>query len=135
MATKTGITGTALATLMSALAIPTTAVLAQEKETVLENVTVVAPRITEKRRTGSAGFTRIVERDAMVDITDLDLTRTADVRRLDQRIREAATYICEELADEYPFGRPDTPTCVRRAMDDAMDQADMAVNQALARAQ
>lgn len=135
MAIRTGFTGTALAAMVATVAIPHTAVFAQEEERVLENVTVVAPRITEKRRTGSTLFTEVVERDAIVDITDLDLSRTADVRKLDKRIREAAQYICKELEDEYPFGRPDTPTCVRRAVEDAMNQADKAVGQALARVQ
>lgn len=133
MTRTTGITGTALAALIATVAIPQATVFAQEEERVLENVTVVAPRITEQRRTGSTMFTEVVERDAIVDISDLDLSRTADVRKLDNRIREAAQLICEELEDEYPFGRPDVSTCVNRAVEDAMDQADKAVGQALAR--
>tara|TARA_R110002110_G_scaffold111137_2_gene276814 strand:+ start:9953 stop:10255 length:303 start_codon:yes stop_codon:yes gene_type:complete len=98
----------------------------------MEEIVVVAPRITREREE-RVGVARVltVNRDEAVSLADLDLSRTADVRKLEQRIAEAAGRICEELANEYPFGEPSTPVCIRRAVDDAMAQVDEAVDEAI----
>jgi UrcA family protein len=91
-----------------------------------DRITVVAPRITRERaRRGSGSLLQVesVEQTAVVDFTDLDLGRTADMFVLEDRIREAAAQICEELAQRYPQGQPATSVCVQRAVDDAMADA------------
>lgn len=101
---------------------------------VIEEIVVVAPRVTRKQE-DRAGPVQIllVERDERVDITDLDLTRTANVMELEKRVEAAAKLICEELTQEYPFGQPSTSVCVRRAVDDAMIEVREAVLEAIDR--
>ena len=119
------------ATLTSAAMVSTPSAIAQGAR-VMEEIVVVAPRITREREE-RVGVARVltVNRDEAVSLADLDLSRTADVRKLEQRIAEAAGRICEELANEYPFGEPSTPVCIRRAVDDAMAQVDEAVDEAI----
>lgn len=122
---KTGAVPVALLLALSAAAIP---VIAQTKapSTELETVTVVAPRITYqvKREGGSAVPKEIMvaEKKAQVTYSDLDLTRTADLYALEDRIGKAAARVCEELAQEFPDGEPTVSVCARRATDDAMAQ-------------
>ncbi len=89
-----------------------------------DRITVVAPRVTRERaRPGSRTRVETIERSAMVDFDDLDLQRTTDMFTLEARIQDAATRICEELAESYPQGQPSTAVCIQRAVDDAMADA------------
>ncbi len=91
-----------------------------------DRITVVAPRITRERaRRGSGSLLQVesVEQTAVVDFGDLDLGRTADMFMLEDRIREAAAQICEELSERYPQGQPATSVCIQRAVEDAMADA------------
>jgi len=97
----------------------------------LETITVVAPRITYqvRRERGSAipKEVTVVEQTALVNFGDLDLTRTADLATLEERISAAATQVCQSVAEQVPEGQPSTPVCTQRAIDDAMAQARMIV--------
>jgi len=93
----------------------------------MDSITVVAPRTTEtKQRMGSAVREITAKREARVDLRDLDLARRADWQTLEERVDTAAVRICRELAGQLPRGRPDTTTCVRRAVDDALAQVEEA---------
>jgi UrcA family protein len=100
--------------------------------TELGTITVMAPRITYqiRRERGSAipMMQTIVQKSAMVRYGDLDLTRSADLYTLESRVGEAAAQVCGELAQEFPEGTPNTPTCTRRAIDDAMTQVRQAAH-------
>jgi len=97
----------------------------------METITVVAPRITYqvRRERGSAipKEVTVVEQTALVNFGDLDLTRTADLATLEERISAAATQVCQSVAEQVPEGQPSTPVCTQRAIDDAMAQARMIV--------
>ncbi len=97
-----------------------------------ETITVTAPRITIEP--GTPGVSKVItaEKSAMVAFSDLDLSRTADLQALEDRVREAAGEICRDLSGEMPFGQPSTSVCVRRALDDAMRQVQQATQLALA---
>lgn len=84
---------------------------------------MVAPRILREPATVGATTAITVDMNAIVNVADLDLTRSADMLELENRIETAATEICEELAREYPFGQPRTSVCISRAVDDAMSTA------------
>ena len=90
----------------------------------LEAVTVIAPRITYERgyRPGSGAPTQIqmTKQTAIVDASDLDLGRIADMETLRMRVDQAATRVCEELTDLHPLGEPETKVCANRASEDAM---------------
>lgn len=104
---------------------------AQQQTRVLEQVTVVAPRLvrhTERTPTGAAN--ELVSLTRRVSIGDLDLTKYADVMELEKRINETAEEACDYLAEMFPLASPDTPDCVRRAVDGAMAQAHEAIAQA-----
>jgi len=125
-------TGLAAAFTIATL-IPAVSAVAEDTRVMYE-IVVVAPRIT-RERVERAGVARVftVNRDEAVNLADLDLSRTADMKTLEQRIADAAKRICEELANEYPFGQPRTPVCIRRAINDAMAQVDEAVEEAIRR--
>lgn len=121
---KTGAVPVALLLALSA-AIPA---IAQTKatSTELDTVTVVAPRITyQVKREGGSVIPKeitVAEKKAQVSYSDLDLTRTADLYTLEDRIGKAAARVCDELAQEFPEGEPSAAVCTRRATDDAMAQ-------------
>ena len=134
MASRSHATGTLSVALLIALATgspaiaqtPTTPTTAE-----METITVVAPRITYqvRRERGSAipKEVTVVEETALVNIGDLDLTRTSDLYTLEERITEAAARVCQGVAAQVPEGQPSTAICTRRAIDDAMAQAQMIV--------
>lgn len=100
----------------------------------IETITVVAPRITYRAR-GDKGSVvpvevTVAEKSATVRVSDLDLTRTADLYTLEGRVSEAAATVCGELATEYPEGQPETSICTRRAVDDAMARVQQVARQA-----
>jgi UrcA family protein len=95
----------------------------QPKE--VETITVVAPRITYHERRGMHGSVipkeiTVVKKTAMVSYADLNLSRTADLFVLEDRIDKAAAQVCQDLARELPDGEPDTAICRERATHDAM---------------
>ncbi len=111
--------------------------LAQQEQEIVE-IVVVAPKITRETvttetRPGSLTEVSVIEKNARIGLEDLDLNRTADVRELEQRVRETAEAICQELDEEYPFGEPNTATCIDRAVEDAMVQVDRAIEQSISR--
>lgn len=110
---------------------PTPPPMPMPTPTEMETITVVAPRITYqvRRERGSAipKEVTVVEETALVNIGDLDLTRTSDLYTLEERITEAAARVCEGVAAQVPEGQPSTAICTRRAIDDAMAQAQMIV--------
>lgn len=116
----------------SAPAVAQTTATAEPTE--LEAITVVAPRITYKyqRERGSAvpQMVTIAEKSAQVSFADLDLTRSSDVYKLEERVNVAAGKVCEELAQQFPEGEPSTPVCTRRAVDDAMPLVRLAAQRA-----
>lgn len=126
-------TATVPMALVIAAALSTASPALAQAPTELGTITVMAPRVTyqTKREGGSVVpvMLTIVEKSALVRFADLDLTRTADLYTLEGRIGEAAAQVCGELAQEYPEGTPSTPTCTRRAIDDAMTQVRQASRQ------
>ena len=141
MASRSHATGTLSVALLIALATgspaiaqtPTTPTPATPATpaTEMETITVVAPRITYqvRRERGSAipKEVTVVEETALVNIGDLDLTRTSDLYTLEERITEAAARVCEGVAAQVPQGQPSTAVCTRRSIDDAMAQAQLLV--------
>lgn len=132
MVSRTHATGSLAAALVVALAAAAPAIAqtpAAPTATELETVTVVAPRITYqvRRERGSAipKEVTVVEKTALVNFGDLDLTRTTDVYTLEQRVADAAARVCKEIADQVPDGQPSTPVCVKRAIEDAMAQVQL----------
>lgn len=97
-----------------------------EEPTALDTITVVAPRITYQLGRESSSLRpvkiEVAEKSAIVRYGDLDLSRTADLYVLEERVSEAADRVCTELAELYPAGQPDQAACVRRATSDAMAQ-------------
>lgn len=108
---------------------------ATQQPTELETITVMAPRVTYRvTRAGDSVLPttlEIAEKSALVEFGDLDLTRTADLYTLEERVSEAATRICGELAEEFPDGTPNATICTRRATDDAMTRVRETARQAI----
>ena len=87
----------------------------------LEVIRVIAPRIVRER----VGFDEVLsaEKQAVVSFADIDITRTDGFFELEERIIDAATRLCDELAELLPRGHPRRSLCIRRAVDDAVDEA------------
>lgn len=93
----------------------------------MDKITVVEPRVKKAERVWSGVSTvRSAERDVRVQLDDLDLARTADLQRLQDRLNTAATRLCQELRNDLPHGTPETQECIQRAMNDAMEQVENA---------
>lgn len=132
MANRSSPTGALIAALL--IAIPAASSAVAQEPTDISAVTVMAPRVTYQvtRHRESAIPTRleIAEKSASVDFGDLDLTRTADLYTLEERVAAAAARLCEELAQQFPDGTPSTSVCTRRATEDAMARVEQAARQA-----
>lgn len=117
-------------TAMAALCLAASAAAQKAPPTDIATVTVVAPRITYERDfrpgSGTPRQVRVAQQSAVVDVSDLDLTRIADMETLKTRVGAAAQRVCDELDELYPAGQPDTAVCIRRAREDAMAQVDVA---------
>lgn len=123
MGTKPLLNLVALITTVFAITFSQTSVIAAEKK--LEEVTVLAPRITgEQRNSPPYGKTVVAHKSAIVNLSDLDISRTADMHEVRNRVEKAATRVCKQLEDELPFGQPSTPVCIERAVSDAMAQVE-----------
>lgn len=95
----------------------------------IDEIVVIAPRVVRERDVRGPGLARYtaVELNEIVDISDLDIGRSADLFAIETRVRDAAGRICRELEEMYPGGRPGITTCIRRATADAMDEVHEAV--------
>jgi UrcA family protein len=102
-------------------------------EEVVDRIRVVAPRVTRTSRGAGRYEVATAERSDYVYYGDLDLTRTADLFELQDRVREIATEVCTLLTEMFPRGSPSTETCIQRAVDDASVLVDAAVRAAIAR--
>lgn len=102
-------------------------------EEVVDRIRVVAPRVIRTQTRVGRFNVETAERSEFVDFPDLDLTRTAHLFELQDRVKEAATEICNHLADMYPRGTPTTETCIRRAVDDASVLVEAAARAAIER--
>ncbi len=82
---------------------------------------VIAPRIVRER----VGAEEVLsaEKQAVVSFSDIDITRTDGLFELEGRITDAATRLCDELAELIPRGHPRSSLCIRRAVDDAVAEA------------
>lgn len=123
---------TLLAVAAGTLAMP---VLAQTTDSAIEEITVQAPvQRKDAGRTTIGGKVEIIELTSRINITDLDLSRVADVQELDLRIEEAAKASCEQLSsmdsivqmNQFDMGR-----CIRKAVDSATKQKEDAIAAAI----
>ncbi len=97
-------------------------------------VTVIAPRVIVRDvgHDAAGAATEEVSLTRRVTYADLDLNKQADVDKLEKRIDDMAQVACDQLAALYPLAGPDSPDCVREAIDGAMSQEHAAVDAAKA---
>jgi UrcA family protein len=132
MATKTWIAGAASAALLIGLSAGQVTAQADEQAAMVDTITVVAPRISQERQHHGVSTVVVMKRDAFVSFADLDLSRVADLEKLESRVDAAARRLCEELAEMSPFGEPNMALCIRRAVNAARSQVREATQQAIA---
>jgi UrcA family protein len=99
---------------------------------ITEEVIVRAPaeRITDVTPVGSPVRIESVEISQYVGITDLDLSKSADIGELDMRIEAVAKESCQKISAMYPFDRLDPMrmhSCVIRAVASAENQRETAI--------
>lgn len=132
MASRSSPTGALIAALV--IAIPAASSAVAQEPTDLSTITVMAPRVTyQVDRDRTSAIPRkleITEKSAEVEFSDLDLTRSADLYTLEERVAAAAARVCEELARDFPDGTPSPPICTRRATEDAMARVEQAARRA-----
>ena len=98
-----------------------------------EEVIIQAPRTRHyaPQRSTIGAPIEDVGLSAPVRFDDLDLTTDWGVHKLHNRIFIAARRLCQRLDNRYPITVSDgAPSCYRQAVNDAMAQADAAVDRA-----
>lgn len=106
------------------LALSTSAIAA---DTVHE-LTVTAPEVTRERvgRSTIGAPIDLVAVTHRVDYSDLDLSRTADAAKLQERVRASADHACAELRKIVRFDHVDR-RCERQVAQRAMEQVNAAI--------
>ncbi len=103
----------------------------EEGQAQLEEMIVIeAPRVVRQQvgRSPTTGApVELISLSRRVSYADLDLQMHADVMELERRINDTAEEACMQLAELYPLGDTDMPTCVRQAVAGAMEQAEEAI--------
>jgi UrcA family protein len=94
-----------------------------------EVVTVSVPRHREHSTITGAPIEDIALSQS-VRYDDLDLTSDEGVHVLHERIRRTAEQLCRRLDATAPPAVSDSPPCYREAVDEAMEQADDAIDAA-----
>jgi UrcA family protein len=89
-------------------------------------VTVAVPRVV-KSDAGRPGAPYDVTLTGHVSYADLDLAKTADAAALEQRVRDKALAICEQIGKDYPAATPSRAECAKLAADRAMVQVRKAI--------
>jgi UrcA family protein len=102
------------------------AAAADTPEIIVEAAAPVKQTTIGHSATGTA--TELLSVRYRVQLAGLDLTRHADVEKLQQQIRDAAAKGCKQIQSEYPL-RPmtDEKTCISSATDSAMQSARVAI--------
>ena len=94
-----------------------------------EEIVIEAPRHRERSEFGAPIRTEALSRPVRFD--DLDLSTPYGAHELRDRVRYTARALCRELDRRYPITVSDgQPDCYRAAVDDAMYQADRAIDDA-----
>ncbi len=94
-----------------------------------EQIEVIAPRHHDERSVIGAPI-RDVAISQAVRFDDLDLRTQEGAHILRARVRDAARDLCRRLDTRYPISTDDSPPCYSTALDDAMAQADRAIDDA-----
>jgi len=94
-----------------------------------EQIEVIAPRFREER-TPLNGPIGKLSLSQTVHFEDLDLRTREGARELRVRVREAASDVCQTLAEEYPVKQAPGTNCYKTALEDAMRKADAAIRDA-----
>ena len=94
-----------------------------------EEITIYGPRRHEQRSDIGAPI-QDVAISQPVRFDDLDLRTEWGARELRHRIEYTARMMCQRLDAMYPIKADDSPPCYRTAVDQAMYQADSAIDQA-----
>ena len=106
--------------------------IAQE---VNEKIVIVAPyELTKVKSPTSAQLgltTEIWELKRLVNIDDLDLTKYADVTKLNSRIESVAKESCQKLSDMFPLN-PSNPVEMRRCKKKAIASTKKQTERAIA---
>ena len=102
---------------------------AQQAAETMEEIIVQAPLEIERQPVPRASSptldVEIVELKRRIDVTDLDLTKYADVQKLEQRISAVSRESCEKLYEMFPeagTGEAEVRECTRRAVASALEQ-------------
>jgi UrcA family protein len=92
-------------------------------------ITVIAPRLVRQEvgRTNGGAPVEMISLTRRVDYKDLDLKQQVSVAELETRVKEVAEEACAQLARAYPLSDPQTPECVKDAVQNAMAEVKAAV--------
>lgn len=96
-----------------------------------EEVIVQAPEYYRTQRDSATGAPIVdVAMSREVRFDDLDLRSRWGVRELRTRVSATARQLCDRLNVRYPATTSDSPDCFRTAYNDAMAQAEDAIDRA-----
>ena len=96
--------------------------LAQPLEEIVVEASPIVKESAGDKTAPAPGYYKVMM-SSRVSYADLDLAKPADVAKLEWRIKEAATVVCDKLGKAYPDSGPNTKECAKRATDKAMTEA------------
>ena len=97
-------------------------VLAQPLEEIVVEATPIVKESKADTASPAPGYYKVVM-SSRVSYADLDLAKPTDVAKLEWRINEAATVVCDKLGKAYPDSGPNTKECAKRAAEKALAEA------------
>lgn len=100
-------------------------VVAQE----LKEISVEVARTTKivGRSSTTGAPVELVTLTCRVGYSDLDLKSHAGAVTLEKRVRETAKLACDQLDKRYPLDSSESPSCTKKATDEAMVQVHAAI--------
>jgi len=96
---------------------------AQTQPHTVREIVITSPRVVHERigRSSNGAHEELISLSHRITYDDLDLSKTADLATLRNRVREAAELGCQQLEKIYPLSNHD-PDCVKKAVGRAMPQ-------------
>ena len=96
---------------------------AQTQPHTVREIVITSPKVVHERigRSSNGAHEELISLSHRITYDDLDLSKTADLATLRNRVKDAAELGCQQLEKIYPLSQHD-PDCIKKAVGRAMPQ-------------
>lgn len=96
---------------------------AQTQPHTVREIVITSPKVVHERigRSSNGAHEELISLSHRITYDDLDLSKTADLATLRNRVKDAAELGCQQLEKIYPLSQHD-PDCIKNAVGRAMPQ-------------